>query len=285
MDGRSGEPRVRVVAWPRGLRWFAAALIAFAGLVTLQLAVLLTLDVVRGGMHATPRAVVQGVVLGVLVPLALVSALRRLFSARILDEAGQLRIVTRFIRIELPAGARVSAHPWWVPLPAPGEWWEVETSGRLSRELEGRGRLDSSVPLFEPSDRQTRAARAFAEARSSLHRDDLWAYAFKYVLFPILPAAVIFYSFEHITYGGWNAEYQLYGLKAWLASAGLHWVVTVAHLVVIGGAFRVAAELVCFSAAWLSPGSAGVVRRIAEWFCRLVYYGGIPALLALRFLA
>lgn len=271
----------RVVAWPPGLRWVAAALVAGAGASVAQLGVRLALDTVDGGMRASPRVVVLGVLLAVLLPMALVALLRRVYAARLVLEGDRLRLDARTGALELPRGDVARAHPWLLPLPSPGEWWELGTGGRLPRELEG-ATLPGAAEL--PSDRAARAARAFAEARRALHRGDARALAFKYGVFPLLPAGVLLRAYQHITFGGWNGEYQLFGLRAWLDSALQYWGGTLAHLVVVAGTLRVLAELLCLAAAWAAPGSARAVRLGAEWLCRIVYYAGVPALLALRFL-
>jgi len=270
----------RVVAWPRGLRWVAAALVAGAGAAAAQLGVRLVLDTVDGGMRATPRTVVLGVLLGVLLPLALVTLLRRYHAARLLLEGDRLKLAARSGALELPRAEVTRVHPWLLPLPAPGEWWELGTGERVARELEG-----AALPAALPPARAARSARAFAAARQALHRGDAGALAWKYGVFPLLPAGVLLRAYQHITYGGWNGEYQLFGLKAWLDSALQYWGGTLAHLVVVAGTLRVVAELLCLAAAWAAPGSARAVRRGAEWLCRIVYYAGVPALLALRFLA
>ena len=272
----------RVVAWPRGLRWVAAALVAGAGAAVLQLGVRLTLDAVDGGMRASPRAVLLGVLAGVLLPMALVELLRRFYAARLLLEGDRLRLAARSVALELRRGEVARVHPWLLPLPAPGEWWELSGGGRLTRELVGAALGREALGA---ADRGVRSARAFAEARRVLHRRGVAALAFKYGLFPLLPAGVLLRAYQHITFGGWNGEYQLFGLGAWLDSALQYWGGTLAHLVVIGGTLRVVAELCCLAAAWAAPSCARGVRWSAEWLCRGVYYAGIPALLALRFLA
>jgi hypothetical protein len=271
----------RVVAWPRGLRWVAAALVAGAGAAAAQLGVRLALDTFDGGMRASPRAVVLGVLAGVLLPMALVALLRRVYAAQLVLEGDRLRLAARSVALELPRGEVARAHPWLLPLPAPGEWWELGTGARLPRELEGAALPGGAQGA---SDRSSRSARAFAEARRALHRGDAGALAWKYGVFPLLPAGVLLRAYQHITFGGWNGEYQLFGLRAWLDSALQYWGGTLAHLVVVAGTLRVIAELLCLAAAWAAPGSARAVRRSAEWLCRIVYYAGIPALLALRFL-
>ena len=272
----------RVVAWPPGLRWVAAALVAGAGASAVQLGVRLVLDTLDGGMRAHPRVVVLGVLGGVLLPMALVALLRRHFAARLLLEGDRLRLAARSGALELPLREVTRAHPWLLPLPSPGEWWELGGGARLPRELEG-----ATLPGEgeHPTARTARSARAFAEARRALHRGDLRALVWKYGVFPLLPAGVLLRAYQHITFGGWNGEYQLFGLRAWLDSALQYWGGTLAHLVVLAGTLRVASELLCLGAAWLAPGSARGVRHVAEWLCRIAYYGGVPVLLAVRFLA
>jgi hypothetical protein len=271
----------QVVAWPPGLRWVAALLVAGAGASVAQLGARVLLDALDGGSRTTPRVVVLGVLLGVLLPLGAVALLRQLFRARLLERPGHLRLASRVAPLELADARLAQARPWLLPLPAPGEWWELAGGALLPRALEGGARAGQDAL----AGRAARAAHAFAAARAALHRRGPAALALKYGLFPLLPAGVLVHVYQRITWGAWNGEYQLFGLGAWLRSTLLQWSATLAYLVVIAGTLRVAAELFCLAAAWAAPGSARGVRRGAEWGCRLLYYGGIPALLALRFLA
>ncbi len=53
----------------------------------------------------------------------------------------------------------------------------------------------------------------------------------------------------------------------------------------LAAALRIVAELGCAAVTALAPGRARAARRWAEWLCRAVLYAGVPALLAIRFLA
>jgi hypothetical protein len=48
--------------------------------------------------------------------------------------------------------------------------------------------------------------------------------------------------------------------------------------------WRGLAEAASLLAAWLTPGHADGVRWLAEVTCRLVYYVGVPVIVALPFL-
>jgi len=62
--------------------------------------------------------------------------------------------------------------------------------------------------------------------------------------------------------------------------------VTVAlHLVLFAGLWRCLAEPTALLATWLAPARAARIRRAAEIGCQVLYYGGVAALLAARFLS
>lgn len=270
-----------VVAWPPGIRWLAAVLVGGVGIFIAQLGLRVTLDAFDGARRATPRDVVFGALFGVILPFAIVAVLRRLFAARMVPDTDKVSLATRRTTLELPRAELAQGRPWLLPLPAPGEWWDLVDGRRFPRGVEG----EALPGLPAPETRAARAMRAFGAARFRLHRRGARALAFKYGVFPLLPAGVLFRAYQHITFGSWKGEYQYFGLEAYLLSASAHWASIFGYLVVFAGTVRVAAELSCYSAAWVWPKGAGAVRWVVEVFCRLVYYVGIPALIALRFLA
>jgi hypothetical protein len=54
--------------------------------------------------------------------------------------------------------------------------------------------------------------------------------------------------------------------------------------VLYAGTLRVLAESLALVAAYVAPSRAARVRRAVEAGCRLLYYGGVPVLLLIRFL-
>jgi apolipoprotein N-acyltransferase len=102
----------------------------------------------------------------------------------------------------------------------------------------------------------------------------------------VLPASLLFYTHQHIAYGGTFGQYYLEGLVPYLSTLGEYWATTVILLVSYASIWRAAAEIAVWTAAALAGRTpAFAVRRAVEVACAVAYYGGVPALLALRYLA
>jgi hypothetical protein len=71
--------------------------------------------------------------------------------------------------------------------------------------------------------------------------------------------------------------------RPYLATFALYWATVTIYLLAWAALWRGLGEAVCFAAAAVAPLRAAGVRRAAERTIRALYYGGVPALLALRF--
>ena len=105
----------------------------------------------------------------------------------------------------------------------------------------------------------------------------------KFPLFALAPTAVLFNAHQHIAYGGPLGEYYLYGLGAYLETFAIYRATVTTYCVLYASVWRGLAEGVALLAAHVAPSRAARVRRAAEIACRVLYYGGVPVLLALRF--
>jgi apolipoprotein N-acyltransferase len=128
------------------------------------------------------------------------------------------------------------------------------------------------------------ALATWARARSPWRRrwSDRLA---KFPLFALGPAAVLFYTHQHIAYGGLFGEWYLLGPAAWLRTLALHWATMTIYLGLYAAVLRAVAEAAALLAARVAPPRAAGVRRAVERACQVAYFGGVPLLLALRFLA
>ncbi|RIK91851.1 MAG: hypothetical protein DCC71_24815, partial [Proteobacteria bacterium] len=106
----------------------------------------------------------------------------------------------------------------------------------------------------------------------------------RFGVFGWLPTAVLFASYQMIAFGGWRGQWLLEGPRAWTETLVHWWIGTLVGLVLYAGFVRLLAEALAFGAAWIAPQRAPALRRAVEWAVALVYYAGIPALLAVRFL-
>ena len=106
----------------------------------------------------------------------------------------------------------------------------------------------------------------------------------KFVAFALLPASVLFYTHQHIAYGGTFGQYYLEGLGPYVATLVTYWVTVAIYLVLYAGVWRGLGEGVALVAARVAPSRAARVRRAVEVTCRVLYYGGAPLLLVARYL-
>src|SRR6185436_17308626 len=107
----------------------------------------------------------------------------------------------------------------------------------------------------------------------------------KFGVLGVLPASVLFYTHQHIAYGGTFGQYYLESPRAYFTTFAEYWATTAILLVSYASIWRAAAELAVWTVAATAPGGAHTARRIGEVVCDGAYYVGVPALLALRYLA
>ncbi|WP_236069050.1 hypothetical protein [Citreicoccus inhibens] len=287
IDSESAHATFAVHAYPTALRWLAMLAQGVSlGSILFFTAQLLS-DVVSGTQTVQPGPVGRGLVFGGLLPLALVAVLRGLTRARVAVEPSRLVLTLRGgERFELPFDALAGVHPAWVPLPGPGLTLRLRTGRTFGRFLE----TQDPSPLLEALSTHgpLGAARTHPLVRYAQARQAMWLrrphqLALKHVGVPLLITGVFFRAHQYIAFGGWLGEYQMHGLTAYLKTFGRFWVPVTLSLVLYACFWRALAEVLSFSAAWLGPRWARNTRRGAEWLCRLAYYGGLPALLLVRF--
>jgi hypothetical protein len=269
-------------AWARG----AAALLVVASRAAL--AAILVLVVVANDPPVTPPVLLRLFGLFAAGPALAAWLLGRALAARLEVSAEDVVVRRRDLRVEVPRDAVTTVVPWAIPLPGPGLTLGLRSGRRLRPRL---GAADPSVVI------EALAAGGVAAAgRATTHPTVLYAHAragaggarwprlaAKYVLFAAGPAAVLFNAHQHIAYGGTFGQYYLLGLGAYLTTLAVYWGTLAIYLVLYGGTLRVAAEAVALLAAWVAPSRAARVRPAVELANRVLYYGGVPVLLLLRF--
>lgn len=281
-----------VRAWSPLQRWIATLLQLLASAVLLWAGVLALLDLLEGGERISTRAVTRWTLFGALLPLLAVRLLRRWSSASAQLTGQTVALEQGQDRLEVPHSSVDRLVPWAVPLPEPAAAIVLRSSARLERALS----LPEAQSLFPGIRFDSQPLLSFAAARRRWHRSGVLAVVWKVVLFPVAVGTLVFRSYQVITYGGPFGEAYALGWGQFLAGYAAFAAAAIAYLALIAFPLRVAAELICFTSARLAPASASAVRRDsavrrasmvrrgAEIAVRVLYYGGIPALLALRFL-
>ena len=241
-----------------------------------------------GAEHPQPLHGEAALALLALALFAVDRLLGRLTRASLGVEPGRLVLERRRERLEIPLGSVRSLHGWGWPIPGAGLSLRMK-SGRVFEEglqvadpLPVLEALGAQVP--EAAVLARRAPAAFASARAQGTRRSVWRWLFKFGVFPLLPAAIVFQLDQRISYGGPFAQYQLQGLGPYLRGFGLYGLYMTAALVLFASGVRALSELGALGAAYLSPPHARGVRRFVEISCAVLYYGGFTALLAARIL-
>jgi apolipoprotein N-acyltransferase len=275
-----------VVVLTRGWR-IAAGLLrlcAGAGLVWLALDMLL-----RIGLQVQTLAQLKIFAFGVVLPAVAAWAIGRTFAARARIEGGVLVLDQRRQRVEIPLASITALRTWRLPLPRSG----------VDLQLAAGPRWPHGLALADPLLLQRAVAAAgsatavqnsfsarLAHVRAATTRRWLDHPLLKFVLFPLLPAAVAFRLHQVIAFGSPLGEYYTYGLKAWLTGGLIWWASWSLGLMLFAAALRVIIEM--FTALALAPvlplstDRAVATRDAMTWLARGAYYLGVPVWLGLR---
>jgi apolipoprotein N-acyltransferase len=238
----------------------------------------------------TPARLLRAFWIFVLAPEVAGWILRYLLAAKVAVDEGALVVEVRTRRVEIPFSAIDAIVPWTLPVPAPGLWLELRSGSRFSDGLH----VEEPVALLQAL--RDAGATELAD-RASRHPTLLYAQSkhraawrcdrpfFKYVLFALVPTLPLFRLRQILSYGGTFGEYYDFGLKAYLLGFGIHWVLYGVYLLLYGAVLRMFTETMALGAAWLVPAYEAGVRRGCEIVHRVLYFGGVPTVLLLRFFA
>jgi apolipoprotein N-acyltransferase len=224
---------------------------------------------------------IRSFVVGTALPAAMAWAIGRAFRGTATVRAGALRLDRGDVAVDLRLDGLV-VRPWWVPLPSPG-------LALRPRPPFGTARRDPS-PILDAL-----AAGGVDVAAARRHPTVVWAATrprrtalgvlAKFAGFGAIPACILFYTHQHIAYGGTWGQWYLEGPGACLTTLGEYLTNTVILLASYASLWRAGAEAVVWLAAAVARARTVAVRRAVEVLCALAYYGGVPVLLALRYLA
>lgn len=237
----------------------------------------------------TPPLLLRTLLMFALAPAAAGALLLRLFRATVCLRNGSLEISRPGLCITVPPDSISELLPWRAPLPGCGLSLRLGPNPILPHGLLARD-LDSLLDLLAAAGVDTARAHAhpsalYARMRMRYRQISGRRLLLKFVGFGALPAGTLFYTHQHIAYGGPLGQYYLYGLGAYLETFSVYWLVTSIYLLLYASVWRGLAEVASLAAAWLTPAHAGSVRQAAERACRLLYFGGVPLLLLLRYTA
>jgi apolipoprotein N-acyltransferase len=209
--------------------------------------------------------------------------MRRLFAGDV-SEAGDALVLRRAdVRVEVPFESIQRLAPWRWPLPGRGFSLRLR-SGRVLGYVVECADLAAAVDRLSLRPAVVDdGALAYARAKEA-GGGGFWQRPWvKYVLFALPLAAIFFNAHQHIAYGGTLGQYYLEGLAAWLQTFGVYWATMSMYLLLYASVWRGLAEAVALSTAFVAPPRAAAVRRAVEFACLVLFYGGVPALTALRF--
>ena len=276
-----------VTCYRRTWRLVAATLVAAsaAGILLVLARIVLVDD--------PPLTVIPLVVLAVtliVVPRAIAALFRRSFAAQVGVEGDTVVITRRDLRLEMPRHAIVAVEPWTVPLPSAGAALRLRSGAPFGWELGLAAPRQLARFLAERADAGARTDLAdagflHADARGAAGTLRWWQWLLKFPVLALLPTGVLFNAHQWIAYGGTFGEYYQYGARPYVLTFLDYWTTVTIYLALWAGVWRLLAEVVAWLAARLAPGATVGVRRAVEVGCRLLYYGGVPALLALRFMS
>jgi hypothetical protein len=268
-----------------GWRLALAACLAIAGA---SLPLLLAAALLANDPPMTPRALLELFAVQVALPLAAAWAGWRAHAARVGVEGEDLVVERRGRRLAVPLAAVAGVEPWRLPLPAPGVRLRLRSGRALPWSLAAADPAPLLAALAAAGvpgavEAAEGAIARWARVRAPWRRRPLDRIA-KFGLFALGPAAVLFHAHQHISYGGLFGEWYLLGRGAWLRTLAEYLATTVVVLVLYASAWRGLAEAIALLAARVAPPRAAGVRRAVERACQVAYFGGVPLLLALRFL-
>jgi hypothetical protein len=270
----------RAIIYTRAGRIAVAVLLGVGAIALLLLmrAVVLRDDV-------TPEATIATFAWFTLLPWTLAWLLDRAWAGEVDVADGLVVLRRRDRRVEVPVASIAGLLLWRLPLPGPGLGLRLPSGRRLAYELRPSG-LAAFVDALERAGAPRGATASPAVVYARGRRVRAWYHpVLKFVVFGFAPAAIFFNAHQFIAYGGTFGQYYLEGPGAWLQTLAIFWATMVVYLTAWATLWRLAAEAIVLAAAHAMPTTTPGVRRAVEIVCWLAYWVGVPAMVALRFLA
>jgi hypothetical protein len=284
-----------VSAYPAALRAAAGGLLLVSGL---SLPLLLSRVLLASDPAMTPPMVLRAFLAFSALPAIAAWLVRRVLRAQlgVTGDALEVQVGGKHLAVLLEEIAAIE--PWRIPLPEPGVNLRLRSGQRFPLGLGADDPSPIIAPIVARIDAQLDAAGDAAASGALAHPTLIYArvklrsgrfgwrrVVVKYPLFGALAGGVLFNAHQQIAYGGTFGQYDLEGALPFARTFLVYWATVTVYLVLYASVWRWPAELLAWLAARRGETVASRVRRIAELVCRVVYYGGVPALLALRFAA
>jgi hypothetical protein len=284
--GAEPLPGIPLSAYPLALRVAGALLVLLAAGNVLFLMVAFLLDQLDGDLRIPPMVATQRLLYFSLLPYAALMVMRLLTFSELRFEPGQLVLITRRARYEIPFESVKELRVWRVPLPFAGLSVRMK-SGRTFRyglEVPYPSLVIALAGHFSSlsTDDASHPVTLYVEARAKLGPKPL-SWWLKFGLAPLVVALIFFRAHQYIAYGGPFGEYQTHGLAAYVRTFLSYWTNTLMLVVLYTAAWRTFAEVVAFAVPWRWPGWARFARRSVEILCLLGFYVGVPLIILARF--
>lgn len=275
-----------VVVLTRGWRVAASALRMSCGIGILWIGIDM---LARTGLQVQSLSQLKLFVYGVVLPGVAAWSVGRLFATKVRIDDGALVLDQRRQRTEIPLASIAAVRPWRLPLPhsgvdlrlTSGETWPGGLSMADPVTLQQALVYAGSSARIEGSAGMSR----FAHVRASAVQPWFDHALVKFVLFPLLPAAVAFRLHQMIAFGSPFGEATTYGITAWLTGALIWWASWSIGLMLFAAVLRIVIEALTAVSFLLTPTRALALRDALMWIGRAAFYLGVPIWLGTRLLS
>ncbi|MBY0280340.1 hypothetical protein K2Z84_33830 [Candidatus Binatia bacterium] len=280
-----GATRFTVRAYPLAMRLGAGWLLAASGLA---LPFLLVRVLIADDPPMTPPMVLRSFIALSALPALAALAIQRALRGELVLDASRVVVNVGGQRFEVALAEVVGIEPWRIPLPMPGFRLRLASGKRFPLGIGA----DDPTPILDAlvlrgvaagASVTMRPAVVYARVKHALGRMGWRRMLVKYPLFGLAVTAAPFNAHQHIAYGGLLGQYYLEGAWPWARTFLLYWSTITIYLVLYASVWRWPAEVIAWLAAFRGEPRARQTRVVLEWICRVVYYAGVLALLALRF--
>ncbi len=277
---------VQAIAYPPAWRLIAALLIAISGA---SLPFLFAVVFFTRSQPVTPQMLMRALTIITITPAVAAWLIARACAVTLQVTGDGVVLERDQLRVDIPTSAISGMEPWIIPLPGSGFYLRLRSGRRFRRGVQVRDPalvMDALTRVQGPAVAAARRhpSTVYAHAKHSAERWRWYHPLLKFGLFALVPTLPLFRVKQLITYGGTFGQYYQLGLQPYVQSFVTYWAMLIIYLVLYAAVWRGLAEAVALVAAWVAPSRAARVRRAAEIGCRVLYYGGVPALLIRFFL-
>ncbi len=245
------------------------------------------------GFAISPPLLIRLILAFSLLPGMAAALIRFAFAVDVYIREGMLilhrrGLYRRGFKMTVDRGKTERIAPWRIPLPGPGISFRMFSADRRGYALQTNNpeKIMHAIGSEEEAsaDGPPRPSIVYAQAKRIAGFSRWHHIFFKFGLFPLLPTIILFRLHQYVAHGGMFGQYYLHGLQAYLSTFAYYWIIVLIYLVLYASIWRALAEGASLLAAHYAPSRAVMVRRWSERGAMLLYYGGVPALMAMRFL-